>query len=104
MGALALPVHANDSVAGMALGGLQLLRSDSVRMLSEDLHITPNEVRIRYVFRNDSDKAVDTIVAFPLPAVGFPYEMDYVPVPFEDDANYVGFSTRIDGEIGRAHV
>jgi len=93
----ALPLRANDSVAGLALGGLQFLRSDTIRMVEEDLHITPREVRVLYVFRNEGTKPVDTIVAFPLPAVGFPYEMDYLPIPFEDSENYVGFSTRVDG-------
>jgi len=91
-------VQGNDSVAGLAMGGLEFLRSDSIEMVVEELTISPDQVRVRYVFRNVTQKPVDTLVAFPLPAVGFPDEFDYVPLPIEDEANYVGFSTRVNGE------
>lgn len=91
------PALANDSVAGLALGGLELLRTAAVEMVEEELYISPDEVRVRYVFRNVSGKPFDTLVAFPLPPVGFPYEMIWVPVPIETDANYVGFETWVDG-------
>jgi hypothetical protein len=93
----ALPAAANDSVAGLALGGLQLLRTHQIAMVSEDLHITPDQVRVRYVFRNLTKQDITTLVAFPLPAVGFGFEFDWVPMPFPDQPNYVGFTTRIDG-------
>jgi len=93
----ALPVAANDSVAGMALGGLQFLRTDAVEMVEEVLHITPTRVAVRYVFRNRTAKPVETLVAFPLPPVGYPDEMSYLPLPDPAAANYVGFTTRIDG-------
>lgn len=91
------PVAANDSVAGMALGGLQLLRSYDIEMAEEDLYISPTEVRVRYLFRNRSKAAIDTLVAFPLPPVGFGFEFDWVPIPHPESDNYVGFTTRIDG-------
>lgn len=89
--------HANDSMAGMAVGGLELLRTDAVEMRSEELHISPTEVRVRYVFRNVTKTPVHTLVAFPLPPVGFGFEFDWVPLPFPESENYVGFTTRIDG-------
>lgn len=91
------PVWANDSVASMALGGLQLLRTGMVQMVEEELYIRPDEVRVRYLFRSLMDKPFTTIVAFPLPSVGHSFEMDWVPIPVQDDPNYVGFVTRIDG-------
>lgn len=91
------PARANDSMAGMALGGLQFIRSDDVAMVEQFLHITPDRVYVRYVFRNESDSTVDALVAFPLPALGYPDDFDYVWVPFEESANYVGFRTMIDG-------
>ena len=90
--------QANDSVAGMALGGLEFMRTDAIEMVSEELHIRPDQVQVRYVFRNVTEKPVETLVAFPLPAVGYPDDFDYVPIPIEDDANYVGFSTRVNGD------
>lgn len=91
------PARANDSMAGMALGGLQFIRSDAVAMVEQFLHITPDRVRVRYIFRNESDNTVDALVAFPLPALGLADDFDYVPIPFDDSANYVGFRTLVDG-------
>lgn len=96
--ALAPAAQANDSVAGMALGGLEFLRTDAIAMVEEELHITPDEVRVHYVFVNETEKPVDTLVAFPLPAVGYPYlDFDYIPLPVENDPNFVDFFTVIDG-------
>lgn len=89
--------RANDSVASMAVGGLELLRTDAIEMRSEDLYISPTQVRVRYVFRNATKTPVQTLVAFPLPPVGFGFEFDWVPLPFPESENYVGFATRIDG-------
>jgi hypothetical protein len=93
----AAPAAANDSVAGMALGGLQLLRSHEIVMAEEDLYISPDEIRVRYVFRNTAKRDIETLVAFPLPAVGFGFEFDWMMLPHPDQENYVGFVTRIDG-------
>ena len=93
----AQPLQANDSMAGMALGGLQFIRSDDVALREQFLHITHERIRVRYVFRNESAEPVDALIAFPLPALSG-HEYDYVPIPYPDRANYVGFRTWIDGE------
>lgn len=61
------PVRANDSAAVSAAGGLVLRQERNIDMLSEDLFISAEEVRVRYVFRNRSNRPIRTIVAFPLP-------------------------------------
>jgi hypothetical protein len=95
--AWAVPAAANDSVAGLALGGLQLLRTHEIALVEEDLYISPDEVRVRYVFRNLTKREIDTLVAFPLPPVGFGFEFDWLALPHPDQANFVGFTTRTDG-------
>jgi hypothetical protein len=60
-------VHANDSAAESAAGGLVLRQNRDVDMLSEDLYVSADQIRVRYVFRNRSARPVTTIVAFPLP-------------------------------------
>ena len=92
----AQPLQANDSMAGMALGGLQLIRSEDVALREQHLHITPDRVQVRYVFRNESTEPVDALIAFPLPSLSG-HESDYVPIPYPESANYVGFRTWIDG-------
>lgn len=92
----ALPVQANDSMAGMALGGLQFIHSDQVALREQLLMISPDRVLVRYVFHNEAERAVDALVAFPLPAMRW-NAYDYVPIPYPEQANYVGFRSWIDG-------
>jgi len=93
---LAAPAFANDSVAELGTGGLILSRSDAVTMESEDLYISPEKVTVDYVFRNNTDKDVDAIVAFPMPDIsGDPEEMPAIPENQSD--NFLGFEVTIDG-------
>ena len=92
----AQPAFANDSMAELGTGGLILSRSDAVSMESEDLFISRDKVTVDYVFRNGSDKDVDTIVAFPMPDIaGSPYEMPAIPDDQQD--NFLGFEVSVDG-------
>src|SRR5689334_15126640 len=64
VGATAL---ANDGTAEMTAGGLVLRDNRDVDMLDEDLFISMDQVRVRYVFRNQSARDARVIVAFPMP-------------------------------------
>ncbi len=93
---LATPIFANDSIAEMGAGGLIYVNSASVEMVSEDLFISQDEIRVDYVFKNNSNKDVTSIVAFPMPDItGSPYEG--VSIPFLDNDNLMGFSVVING-------
>jgi hypothetical protein len=59
---------ANDSTATTAAGGLVLTRNDAIDMVSEDLFVSVEQVRVHYVFRNRSPRDISVIVAFPMPA------------------------------------
>ena len=108
LAALALapaPVRANDTTARLSAGGLVITRSDSIRMVSEDLFVSRDEVRVRYVFLNTSGRKIVTRVAFPMPEIGGPgfHDQD-VAIPVESDANFLGFSTRVDGRYVETEV
>ena len=60
---------ANDSVAEMGAGGLILVRADGVTMQSEDLFVSPSQVRVDYEFRNDAKETQNYLVAFPMPMI-----------------------------------
>jgi hypothetical protein len=97
--AVPLAAHADDSSAALGAGGLELTKSAEVRMSAEDLAISPDAVRIRYEFRNDSNKDVDTLVAFPLPDIDA-YEFWGTPIGkiTADPVNFVGFKVSADGK------
>ncbi|RUV54065.1 DUF4424 domain-containing protein [Mesorhizobium sp. M5C.F.Ca.IN.020.29.1.1] len=99
----ATPVFANDSIAELGTGGLILSRSDAVAMESEDLYISPEKVTVDYVFRNNTDKDVDAIVAFLMPDIeGDPNEMPAIPDGQSD--NFLGFEVTIDGVAAKPQL
>jgi len=93
-------VSANDGVAGLGVGGLVLKRTDRVRMVSEDLHISPDRVRVKYRFRPVGEEGLETIVAFPLPPIPVSNMDETVGMPDPPRANpldVVHFRIRVDG-------
>jgi hypothetical protein len=82
---------ANDSTAEKVAGGLVLTRTAAIDMVSEDLFISPERVRVAYVFRNRTNAPVRTTVAFPLP------DRDLGEMHFSDTAYPGEFRTTVDG-------
>ena len=95
----ASPGLANDSTAELGAGGLNLVRNEEVDLLSEDLRIARDAVRVTYHFRNHADHAVTYLVAFPLPAVdaSTPEEANFV-LPDRGNDNFVDFTVTVDGK------
>ncbi len=98
---LASQAAANDGVAGLGVGGLVLKRTDRVRMVSEDLYISPDHIRVKYRFRPVREKeGLETIVAFPLPPVPVNNLDETVGMPEPPRANplnVVHFQVRVNG-------
>ncbi|HXK53626.1 MAG TPA: DUF4424 domain-containing protein [Hyphomicrobiales bacterium] len=90
--------QANDSSAELAAGGLRLAHNAHVRMDSEDLYISRQEVRVRYVFRNMSQQPQDILVAFPMPEIdaGELGDSD-IGIASSDPVNFVDFSANVNG-------
>ena len=88
--------EANDSMAELDNSGLVLVTSGEVEMRSEDLYISMDEVRVRYVFYNRSDADITTLVAFPMPDItGDPYGPG-VALPSDNPVNLMNFSVSVD--------
>ncbi len=58
---------ANDTSGFQGTTGIELAATDDIRMVSEDLAIGLDEIRVAYVFRNVTAHPVETMVVFPLP-------------------------------------
>lgn len=89
---------ANDSVAEMAAGGLVLRQTDDIDMVSEDLYVSAERIRVRYVFRNRRPQDVRVIVAFPMP------DRDLSETRYQEIAFPSGFVTHVDGRMVRMQV
>lgn len=91
---------ANDGFGGLTATGLQLSHTDQVRMVSEDLFLSPAKVQVRYLFHNDGPQTVEGEVLFPLPPIslnelantGFALSEEQLRSP-----NPVGFTAKING-------
>lgn len=99
LAALAAPAAANDSTAQLGAGGLELVRNDTIEVLSEDLYVSAKEVRVTYHFRNRTDAPVTYLVAFPLPTIDaiVPEVMNIV-LPDGASDNFMDFSVTVDGK------
>jgi len=64
---LATAAPANDSTATTAAGGLVLRQNADIDMVSEDLYLSVEQVRVHYLFRNRAPRDVTVTVAFPMP-------------------------------------
>jgi hypothetical protein len=95
--ALSTPALANDTTAQLGTGGLIFVRTDAVAMESEDLFISPDEVRVAYRFKNISDNDVESIVAFPMPDI-VPSAYGNVSIPDMASDNFLDFTVAIDGQ------
>ena len=102
MGAMLLAAPAamaDDSSAALGVGGIVFVKSTPVRMKTEDLYVSPKAVRIRFEFSNDTDKDVETIVAFPLPDID---TSEFTESPLgtitDDPVNFIGFKAVVDGK------
>lgn len=96
-GIISLPANANDSLAVLAAGGLQLETSADIVMEEEELFLSTKDIRVRYTFRNESDNDITARVAFPLPDLTFG-PIDNYMLPNEHDPNFVDFSVTVDGK------
>jgi hypothetical protein len=84
-------------MAVLGTGGLVFHTSEHVKMASEDLYVSTEEVRVRYEFTNTGDEDETALVAFPLPDITGSGDFT-VAVPSEDAENIFGFTSEVDGE------
>ena len=89
------PVQANDTMAHFAAGDLVFTQTDAVSMVSEDLFLSTEEVRVTYRFRNLTSNDVTGTVAFPMPEVRV--TMSDADYPDGPDTNPMRFSVTVDG-------
>ncbi len=106
VGAGGLPARADDSVASLGAGGIVLQKTDAIAILSEELFVSAQTVRVRFAFRNETQESIESLVAFALPDIKF---ADYakhanlVPAP-ADPLNFIWFSAAADGRAVRPRV
>jgi hypothetical protein len=91
-------VRANDGIGEMEAGGLVFRHTNQIDMVSEDLYVSRERIRVRYLFRNRTRRPVRVIVGFPLP------DHDLRADFYGDTAYPTDFHTRVGGRPVRMHV
>jgi hypothetical protein len=95
----AIPCSANDSTAELGAGGIELVRNDAIRMLREDLYLSPDAVRVDYVFESSASDDRDYVVAFPMPDISPKYYLEGdISIPDSTQDNFLGFTVTADGQ------
>ena len=90
------PLFANDTTAELTTGGLVYVQTADITMAEEHLHLSREEVRVDYIFRNDTDKDVESVIAFPMPDITGGAQSDIAYGDPEAD-NFLGFTVLQDG-------
>jgi len=98
LGVFTSPARANDSEAEIGVGGIVLKPSEAIVMESEDLFISEAIVRVKYRFRNPTDKAITTTVAFPMPPQPRAMTQRFYDMAQKQDFSVFGFATHVDGK------
>lgn len=95
---LVAPAWANDSSAVLGAGGIRLVPNWDIVLDQEDLYLSPNQVAVRYVFRNTTEEPIRLLVAFPLPDVDMADLFEApVDIPSPESDNFVDFQVIANG-------
>lgn len=98
---------ANDGFGGLSAIGLQFAKTEKVRMVREDLFLSPERVEVRYLFHNDGPQPVQGEIIFPLPPISLSglgnadFALDGRQLASD---NPVNFTLHIDGKAQPVQV
>lgn len=94
---VALPAMANDTAAQLTTGGLEFITNQDIQMVSEELFISRDEIRVIYEFRNNGAVDQNVLVAFPMPDIVPDW---WSPTAFPDGPldNLFNFETTLNGK------
>jgi hypothetical protein len=93
-----------DSSAELATGGLVFVQNPDLQMRSEELYVSPSEIRVTYHFFNSGKQDVTDLVAFPMPDVTIANQDAMVAIPALDPQNFLAFTTTANGQPVTAQV
>jgi len=75
-----LGLYANDSTGYISTGGVEYFKNKNISMVSEDLYISKDKIRVAYEFHNDTDKDITETILFPLPTEPINIDGDWADV------------------------
>lgn len=100
-GAAAFPARANDSAASIVAGGIVLEENEAVRLLREDLFLSPSRIEVAYEFENVTEEDAALTIAFPFPDT-FADDIGEQWPPAPEKVRFIDFTTTFDGKPAEA--
>jgi len=83
-------VFANDAVSSLTLEGIVFSKTDAISLRKEKLFLSPNEIKVDYIFENTTSIDQTLLVSFPLPPIGANYG--------DNSERFESFTVTIDGK------
>jgi hypothetical protein len=88
---------ANDTMAELKTGGLEFVQSGDVTMQEEHLSVSMQRINVDYVFRNNANRDIETVIAFPLPDIAGTPDMN-IAIPDWESDNFLDFKASQEGQ------
>jgi hypothetical protein len=96
MALVALPAAADDGLSALENGALVFGQSKTIAMSEETLTVSASKITADFHFVNKGSAPETITIAFPIPAIDTANNEGFY-IPVEDQDNFVGFTTTIDG-------
>lgn len=90
--------YANDSTAVIVGGRLEFKKSHDITLLTEDLFISTEKVRVTYRFRNESRQDIEETIVFPIEQAMWDYQDDNTSY-LTDFVNSIDFKLSSDAPV-----
>jgi hypothetical protein len=94
---IALPAAADDGLSALKNGALVFGQSKTIAMAEETLTVSASKITADFRFVNKGNKPETITIAFPIPDIDTAND-DGFYIPIEDQDNFVGFTTTVDGK------
>ncbi len=69
LGSISHASVANMTIAAIGAGGLEPVKNENISIEREDLYISPELIKVRYLFKNDTGIDIHAPILFPLPPI-----------------------------------
>lgn len=94
---MAIPAAADDGLSALKNGALVFGQSKTIAMTEETLTVSASKITADFHFVNKGSRPETITIAFPIPDIDTAND-DGFYIPIEDQDNFVGFTTTVDGK------
>lgn len=95
---LSFSAIASENAAGLDSGNIVFNKTEGIKLLNEELYISPKKIKVNYQFENTTDNDIKIMVGFPIPTIELPMD-DIEEYNFDTSSiDPLHFKTWVNGE------